>query len=368
MLRPAQAPFMATSIIRGDGATPHGHVAHCAGDRLAAARARISFRRRRSRGGIARSNPSRPRSAREAHHPGQNHRVSIPATCGQLAQLFHPASRACRQILDLIQRWQPDLALCDREVLPARRALRRRTGMCGTRSFACAARLPLSGCRPRSFFPGALARLERFTFLQCHAAQPHRVVFHPPLKPGRANELLPPILRPEVREGSSQPLSEHVLLYHQTNATFLPLLEAARELRRPVIAYGFRDTPSVEGNLTFKPFHPRGILEDLASCAYAVVNGGHNLICEALAYHKPVFCFPITGQFEQFLNAAASASLVTEVSPPAARSPRTRSSTSSKRASAISAKTSRLDSATAPTPSSSASHELIRAQTGRIQK
>ncbi|MDB6020930.1 MAG: hypothetical protein JWQ04_787, partial [Pedosphaera sp.] len=69
------------------------------------------------------------------------------------------------------------------------------------------------------------------------------------------------------------------------------------------IIYGFRNVHAVEGNLTFKPFDPLSILEDLAGCAYAVVNGGHNLICEALACGKPVLCFPITGQFEQFINA-----------------------------------------------------------------
>jgi uncharacterized protein (TIGR00661 family) len=60
----------------------------------------------------------------------------------------------------------------------------------------------------------------------------------------------------------------------------------------------------VEGNLNFKRFHPRTILEDLASCAYAVVNGGHNVICEALAFGKPLLCFPIAWHFEQFLNAS----------------------------------------------------------------
>jgi uncharacterized protein (TIGR00661 family) len=95
---------------------------------------------------------------------------------------------------------------------------------------------------------------------------------------------------------------DHILIY-QTSPTFTQLLDAARQLSRPVIAYGFRNAFSKEGNLTFKPFDPRAILDDLASCAYAVVNGGHNLICEALAFGKPVFCFPITGQFEQFINA-----------------------------------------------------------------
>ncbi len=94
------------------------------------------------------------------------------------------------------------------------------------------------------------------------------------------------------------------MLIYQTSPTFVSaLLDAARKISRPVIIYGFRNVHAVEGNLTFKPFDARGILEDLAGCAYAVVNGGHNLICEALSYHKPLFCFPITGQFEQFINA-----------------------------------------------------------------
>ncbi len=109
------------------------------------------------------------------------------------------------------------------------------------------------------------------------------------------------MLRPEVREVQPSP-GEHVLIY-QTSPTFAALLKAARQISRPVIVYGFRNAHAVEGNLTFKPFDPRAILADLASCAYAVVNGGHNLICEALSYHKPLLCFPITGQFEQFINA-----------------------------------------------------------------
>ncbi len=34
-----------------------------------------------------------------------------------------------------------------------------------------------------------------------------------------------------------------------------------------------------------------------------MVNGGHNLICEALHFGKPVLCFPIARLFEQFINA-----------------------------------------------------------------
>lgn len=33
-------------------------------------------------------------------------------------------------------------------------------------------------------------------------------------------------------------------------------------------------------------------------------HGGHNLICEALFYPKPLLCFPIAWHFEQFLNVS----------------------------------------------------------------
>jgi len=125
--------------------------------------------------------------------------------------------------------------------------------------------------------------------------------FHPPLKSGGTNELLLPVLRSEVANVSAG-TGAHVLIY-QTTPTFTSLIGAARQLARPVIVYGFRDSQAVDGNLTFKPFDRRTILEDIAHCAYAVVNGGHNLLCEAFYFHKPVFCFPVAGDFEQFLNA-----------------------------------------------------------------
>ena len=110
------------------------------------------------------------------------------------------------------------------------------------------------------------------------------------------------MLRPAVTQVDPR-ADEHVLVY-QTSATFRPLLEPLSRLPRPVIVYGY-GTKTVEqrGNLLFKPYDDRAILEDLAGCAYAVVNGGHNLICEALHFGKPVLCFPIARLFEQFINA-----------------------------------------------------------------
>jgi uncharacterized protein (TIGR00661 family) len=125
--------------------------------------------------------------------------------------------------------------------------------------------------------------------------------FHPELKPDGQNELLPPVLRPAVREHRPT-TGDHVFIY-QTTPTFGALIDVARQLKRPVVVYGFRNERAAEGNLTFKPFDKTAILSDLAGSCYAVVNAGHNLICEALAFGKPLLCFPIANTFEQFINA-----------------------------------------------------------------
>ncbi|MGO9243154.1 MAG: glycosyltransferase family protein, partial [Verrucomicrobiia bacterium] len=125
--------------------------------------------------------------------------------------------------------------------------------------------------------------------------------FQPELKPDSQNELLPPVLRSAVQEHRAT-TGNYVFIY-QTTPTFGALIDAARQLKRPVVVYGFRNENAVDGNLTFKPFDKTAILEDLAGSSYAVVNAGHNLICEALAFGKPLLCFPIASTFEQFINA-----------------------------------------------------------------
>ncbi len=108
-------------------------------------------------------------------------------------------------------------------------------------------------------------------------------------------------LRPVVRE--IQPRQGDYIFIYQSTPTFGALIDVARQLKRPAIVYGYRNENAVEGNLTFKPFDPRTILEDLAGSAYAVANAGHNLICEALYFGKPLLCFPVGVNFEQVINA-----------------------------------------------------------------
>ena len=228
-------------------------------------------------------------------------RVSIPATIGSIAGCIASIPRVRRQILDLIERWQPQIALCDRELflpIAARAAGLQCVSIDHSHVLPCC-RYPVPIAQRASW---AMARLEDALLFN---RTPRNLIvsfFHPQLKRPEVDELLPPVLRTETQEVLPS-AGNHIFIY-QTSPTFGQLIETARRLSRQVIIYGFKATDSMEGNLIFKSFHPRTILEDLASCAYAVVNGGHNLVCEALAYGKPLLCFPIAWHFEQFLNAS----------------------------------------------------------------
>jgi uncharacterized protein (TIGR00661 family) len=235
-----------------------------------------------------------------AHTVYQNQRVSVPRTCGHLARCAASIPRVNRQILDLIDRWQPDVAICDREFFLPHAAHR-----AGLPIFSLDHSHVLQVCRchvPASqAVSWTLARLEDSLFFNYTRHNLVTSFFHPEIKTNGQNELLPPVLRPAVREHRPT-TGDHVFIY-QTTPTFGALIDVARQLKRPVVVYGFRNEKATEGNLTFKPFDRNAILADLAASCYAVVNAGHNLICEALAFGKPLLCFPIANTFEQFINA-----------------------------------------------------------------
>jgi len=231
----------------------------------------------------------------------RNQRVAVARTAGHIVAGTARAARVCRRIRDLIEHWQPHLAICDHEFfLPI--AARHAGLPCvsldhGHVLLACDFTVP-----PAQRWSWSLAMLQDGLFFNSTRRNLITSFFHPPLKPGRTDELFPPVLREETRQIKPRNGS-HVLCY-QTSPTFHQLINAARDIGRPVIVYGYCDEHATDGNLMFKPFDPRAILEDLAGCAYAVVNGGHNVICEALAFGKPLLCFPVTTHFEQFLNAS----------------------------------------------------------------
>lgn len=227
--------------------------------------------------------------------------LSLGASIGQIWGRVTEIPAVQREIRGLIERWQPDMAICDREFfLPiAARAAGLPCISIDHSHVLKACHYPVPSSARVAWSLAMLNDYLLFDFTR------HNLIvsfFHPPLRQRARgmNELLPPVLRPTVTEISPSQ-GGHVLVY-QSVPQFEQLLPVLRQLARPVVLYGARNELAVEQNITFKPFDRRRILEDLASCAYAVVNGGHNLICEALYYRKPVLCFPIRGLFEQFIN------------------------------------------------------------------
>ena len=107
-----------------------------------------------------------------------------------------------------------------------------------------------------------------------------------------------PVLRPEVlqRKPSS---GEHILVY-QTSHSMDQLHSILNKLPGEKRVYGA--TINCEST-TLRNYDESTFLDDLASCRFAIVNGGHTTITEALHYGKPVICFPVLGQAEQEINA-----------------------------------------------------------------
>lgn len=234
---------------------------------------------------------------RTVHH---KQRVSVLRTIGQIIRRVCEIPSKTRRIRDLIDDFKPDLIISDREFFtPVAARLAGRECVSIDHSHVMkACDYPVPRGQRLSWFLAMLNDYLLFDFTRRNLVVSF---FRPPVKPGRPDELFPPVLRQEVRDLAPS-VGETIFVY-QTSATFGPLIEALRHQPRPVVIYGFKRDAEVSGNLTFKPYDPRALLADLAGSAYAIVNGGHNVICEALHYGKPVLCFPIAMLFEQFINA-----------------------------------------------------------------
>jgi len=113
-------------------------------------------------------------------------------------------------------------------------------------------------------------------------------------------EVFPPLVAPLVMDVSPSE-GEHVLVY-QTSPTFERLFRVLEQMPHPFIIYGFGERPPRK-NLKFRAPSRERFVQELASCRYAITNGGHTAISEALYFGKPVLAFPIRLAYEQFFNA-----------------------------------------------------------------
>ncbi|MEW6430785.1 MAG: MJ1255/VC2487 family glycosyltransferase [Myxococcota bacterium] len=127
--------------------------------------------------------------------------------------------------------------------------------------------------------------------------------FYPQVRKERTT-LVPSILRPEILAAKSEP-GEHLLVY-QTMTTNTALMDELKKSGQECRIYGFRRdiTADVrEGNLLFRPFSEAGFIDDLRTAKGVVGGGGFTLMSEAVYLRKPMLSVPITGQFEQIINA-----------------------------------------------------------------
>ncbi len=121
---------------------------------------------------------------------------------------------------------------------------------------------------------------------------------------GRQAEVLPPILRADVR--AAEPSSTGpVLVYVNHPAGNARLLRALGAADAEFVVYNLPQPAAAFANLTFRPASRAGFVRDLTACRALVCTAGFTLVSEALHLGKPVLALPNRGFFEQTLNALA---------------------------------------------------------------
>lgn len=129
--------------------------------------------------------------------------------------------------------------------------------------------------------------------------------FEPPIRNRfrKRTTLVPPILRTPILDAKKRArFGQHVLVYQTSTSDTKLLDELERVGEREFVVYGLRRNAK-RGNCTIKEFSETGFVEDLATAAAVVCNGGLSLIGEALYLGKPVLSIPVHNQYEQVLNA-----------------------------------------------------------------
>ena len=228
-----------------------------------------------------------------------NNRVDIPATIGNAVKVFAGSKKIVKKLAEIITAFDPDLIISDYEYFTPLAA-----GAIGRDCVSFDHQHIVTHCR---YEPPPIQRLGRW-MLEFSAGRFYsncsRFIiisfFRLPPLDDSITEVAPPLIRKSVAERAPTE-GDHVLVY-QTSATFSKLFPVLEEIKSRFVIYGFGALPRRK-NLEFKAVSDHGFLEDLASSRYCIVNGGHNVISEALFLGKPVFCFPIGGAYEQFINA-----------------------------------------------------------------
>lgn len=229
----------------------------------------------------------------------RNNRVDFPATIANALRVFATAGPVVDRVAAIIRSFDPHLILSDYEYftpLAARKTSRMSVSLDHQHVIThCRYEAPPSQRVSRFMTSLSIRRLYSSTSLFLITS-----FYTPAPRDPQTTWVLPPIIGRDVTELMSCE-GDHVLVY-QTSPTFHRLFSVLEELPYQFFIYGLGKKPA-RRNLQFKAVSREGFLQDLASCRYAITNGGHNVISEALYLGKPLLAFPIGNAYEQFLNA-----------------------------------------------------------------
>jgi uncharacterized protein (TIGR00661 family) len=232
----------------------------------------------------------------------RENQVDWGRTCAQMPGLVLSSGKVRRQIRNLAAAEGPELILSDYEPVLARlsRELDLPLVAVDHQQFLTELQLDWSGTTRRHRIPARTSN--RVTYGRNPVLRVISSFFPAPLRhPEHATprKLLGPLLGADVLERSPSP-GGHVVIY-QTSATHQELDAVLDRIPGEKRIYGCPLPAAADRQVI--DFDRCRFLDDLASCRYAVLNGGFSAMAEAFFFGKPVLSLPVGGQVEQEMNA-----------------------------------------------------------------
>jgi len=112
--------------------------------------------------------------------------------------------------------------------------------------------------------------------------------------------IFPPIVRQEVLDLHPEERAFHLVYVTSAFESLIAALKAFPD--KTFHVYGHHPD-SQDQNIHYRSFSGQAFVEDLATCRAVIATAGFTLMSEAMCLEKPYLALPMTGQFEQQVNA-----------------------------------------------------------------
>jgi len=230
----------------------------------------------------------------------RNNRVELLASFGANLPLVRQRRGIIREIVKVVEQWQPHLAITDFEPF-----LPRAAELTGLRCISLDHQGVIPFARPvlpwDQQIPALAAR--SVVWLTDYHTEAHFATsfYYPPLPAGTNVEFFPPILREKVL--AITPRDDGYVVVYQTSSSFTRLPELLHQLPFHFKVFAYEEREGRDGNISYYPRADERFIEEVGGATWVLTNGGYTLMSEALYLGKPVFSLPVAWQFEQWLNA-----------------------------------------------------------------